>query len=351
MSNDAKLSLGEIYRICDQFHDSALLHFANHYGLFELTERPTSITEIAQKSGWVERKTRIMLDALAAKHFLIKDSQQRYRNAEAVQRYLVRSSPDYIGGVLENQRLQWELWSRIHEILAIEEVHPLQQEMRFARDHVANRAFQAMNAQMAQQALAPYLEAVLPRVSQLSPTLSRPLKLIDLMGGHGCFLAGALLRLPGAKGELWDRPEARPIAEETFARFGVADRCMFREVDVRDADIFKAGQAAVLMLNNALHYFTAEGVTALLANASQLLVPGGLLVVSIPFYLEETRTAPPESAGFSLHMMLNAQYGELHPIRWVENEMKRLGLTVVHESLAEETGDRFSLLIGTGQIT
>jgi trans-aconitate methyltransferase len=126
---------------------------------------------------------------------------------------------------------------------------------------------------------------------------------------------------------------------------------MFREVDVRDADIFKAGQAAVLMLNNALHYFTAEGVTALLANASQLLVPGGLLVVSIPFYLEETRTAPPESAAFSLHMMLNAQYGELHPIRWVENEMKRLGLTVVHESLAEETGDRFSLLIGTGQIT
>ena len=103
-----QLGVSDLFRMVDQFHNSALLHFAHSAGLFELTMQSCNADELAARLGWVPRKALIFLNSLVAIGLLSKDDRGRYHNAMVADQCLVKSGSGYMGGVIEHQRRQWD---------------------------------------------------------------------------------------------------------------------------------------------------------------------------------------------------------------------------------------------------
>src|SRR5436190_15712067 len=90
------------------FWNSKVLLTAIELGLFSaLEEKALTAEELGSQLSLHLRGTHDFFDALVAMKFLERDAGGRYSNTRAGAMYLVRSSPRYIGGILEmlNARL------------------------------------------------------------------------------------------------------------------------------------------------------------------------------------------------------------------------------------------------------
>jgi O-methyltransferase domain/Dimerisation domain len=327
--------IGDLFRMTDQFHDSALLHFAHASGIFEMLGTPQASDAVAVHMGWQTRKTRIFLDNLAALGLLTKSSDGDYQNTAIADERLVKSKPGYMGGVVEHQRLQWEAWARIGDVLAAQGPLPWQQERRLEEAQEANDAFHQAMRNLARANAPAFLEL---------PLFSGAPHVIDLAGGHGTYLAALAQKNPKLTGEVWDRVGAQQLANATFEEYGCAERCRFHVRDIGQPANFDGVSADVVMLNDCLHYFDMSGVASVLECAVAMLGGRGALVVSTRV-LNSDAVTPAEAAGFSMHMMLNTANGELHVTDELVAQMERLGLTIARYPL--DPLGRYTILVGT----
>jgi uncharacterized protein YqcC (DUF446 family) len=323
-------SASDLMRLGDQYRQSAILHFAVAERLFDITQQPVTAAETAQRLGALEKKTRILLDALVAMELLERDSDH-YVNSPLVDRCLVSTSAEFIGPVLDHQRLQWASWERLGEVLRSEESLPFQQEIRLDVDRDAREAFNKAMVRLSQLLIESLVEL---------PVFETAGTVIDLAGGHGTYIARIAKNHPHLRGEIWDQPSTEEAAAKTLSAWGVDSRIHFCRKDITLPENYSGVTADVVMLNDCLHYFTAETVESLIRCAAGIVPPGGVLLI-LTMRLEEDRVRPPLSADFSLHMMLNTAHGELHPTPWIANVMTSQGLEV-----REKEVGRYSLLIG-----
>ena len=298
-----EMNVGDLFRLADQFHDSALLHFAHASGLFELTTEPLGCQEVSARTKWIPRKAGILLNSLVAIGLLVKDEQDRYQNAPVVENALVKSKPGYMGGVIEHQRLQWGTWVRLDEVLATRAPLSWQQEQRLRNDTQANDAFHEAMRNLARANLPAFLSLPVPKGKK---------HVIDMAGSHGTYLASLARDNPRYTGEVWDLPGAERHALQTFREFDCADRCAFRCKDITSPESYQAVRADVVMLNDCMHYFEPEEVSAILSRAASVLAPDGTLLLATQL-LHANGVSPAPAAGFSMHMMLNTAHGGLHP--------------------------------------
>lgn len=329
-----ELDVGDLFRIADQFHDSALLHYAHACGLFEATTEPLDAQALARHMKWVPRKATIFLNALAAIGLLSKDDEGRYRNAPVVDRSLVKSKPGYMGGVIEHQRLQWDTWTRLEDVLTTRDTLKWQQEQRLRDDPEANNAFHQAMRNLARANLPAFLSLPLPNGRK---------HVIDMAGSHGTYLAALAQQNLGFTGEVWDLPGAEPHALQTLREYHCADRCVFRAKDITRAESYTGVHADIVMLNDCLHYFEPDTVREILTRARGVLNAQGTLLLATQ-WLHEDGIAPAPAAGFSMHMMLNTAHGGLHSTPWIAELMTGLGFAVSQLPL-DPTG-RYVILHG-----
>ncbi len=74
-----------------------------------------TVAEIAAAASSSERGMRMLLDALAGFELLTKEDG-RYDLTPDAARYLVRSSPEYLGAFLESNLL-WEAWGHLADVV------------------------------------------------------------------------------------------------------------------------------------------------------------------------------------------------------------------------------------------
>jgi SAM-dependent methyltransferase len=326
-------TLGDIIQLNDLFHATALLHTAVATRLFDRLVEPASAADVADDMGWIERKCRVLLDALVALDLLTKDGD-RYRNTENATRFLTTGSESYVGAIIDHQRLQWQLWGRMGDVLSSEAPIDAQQELRLRRDGAANTAFNRAMVQLSRDNVADVLTV---------PDFADAHRVLDLCGGHGRYLAALAQKHPGLTGEVWDLETARDLAQETFEEFGVADRLSFKAQNVLEAEAFAGQSADACLLNDCLHYFDETEVRTVIGNVASILATGGLLVV-MTMTLERDWVTPASAAGFSLHMMLNTNHGGLHPTPWIEDVMNQAGFDVERRPVGSL--GRYTLLAG-----
>lgn len=329
-----ELDTSDIFRIADQFHTSALLHFAHSCGLFEFTTEPRDVSELVSRMGWIPRRARVFLNALVAIGLLTKDARDRYCNSSVTNQSLVKSRPGYMGGVVEHQRRQWDTWTRIGDALSTRGVMPWHQERRLQSDAAANEAFHDAMRNLARANLPTFLSLPIPRGKK---------HVIDMAGSHGMYLAAMAKAEPGLTGEVWDLPGAEQLATETFREFKCSERCSFIVKDITQPENFVGVRADLVMLNDCMHYFEPDTVRDILARAVDVLTKEGMLLLATQF-LDQDGVSPPGAAGFSMHMMLNTAHGGLHATPWIAGLMSDLGLSVRQEPL-DPTG-RYVILLG-----
>ncbi|KQV90445.1 methyltransferase [Rhizobacter sp. Root1221] len=320
--------------MADQFHDSALLQFAHASGVFEWTTTPCAAPDLAGHMGWVSRKTAIFLNALVAIGLLTKDTRGQYLNTPVADECLVKSRPGYMGGVIEHQRLQWDTWTRIGDVLSTQDVLPWHQEQRLRTDAAANDAFHSAMRNLARANVPALLALPIPKGRK---------HVIDMAGSHGTYLAAMAHADSELTGEVWDLPGAQRLARETFDEYGCAERCAFHTKDITVPASYDGVKADLVMLNDCLHYFEPEMVSDVLALAAGVLAPGGTLLLATQL-LHADGVTPAPAAGFSMHMMLNTARGGLHASPWIAQRMGDLGFSVSEWPL-DPTG-RYVVLLG-----
>ena len=115
---DLGASQGTIVKAAFRFWESKVLMSAVRLNVFEaLASGPLDLPGLTRRVGVNSRGARDFFDALVALGYLLR-REGDYMNAETTQRYLVRSRPNYLGGLLElaDTRL-FPVWDKLTDAL------------------------------------------------------------------------------------------------------------------------------------------------------------------------------------------------------------------------------------------
>jgi|SanBayMetagenome_1026888.scaffolds.fasta_scaffold01393_6 hypothetical protein len=312
----------KIFDLADLFQLSAILFFANKENIFDLLVEKQTFELIAQYKNWIPWKTKVILDSLVAME-LIKKEGIYYQNFQFTTLALSKKSKDYIGDLLEHERLQWKVWSKIENILVSEDITQEQQEIRLENDEYANHVFNSAMAQLSND--------LIDYVLNLSDWHDKNY-VIDIAGGHGVYLAKLIQKYPQISGEIWDLSTSKDYAIKVINDFNLSHKIKFVEKDITLKESYSNIRCNGILINHCLHHFLDNQVMDIFNYVFNILDEGGIISIIEP-YLDENCIEPKSNVIFSAYMMINRQYGKLHDSLWIEHKLKDIGFKVETKQL------------------
>lgn len=254
--------------------------------------------ELASRLGLHERGIWDFFDTLVALNFLQRDGDgpsARYRNTPETGLFLNKTSPQYIGGMLEmaNDRL-YPFWGSLEE--ALQTGQP-QNEIKHTGEPFFVKLYQSPErlsqfmAAMAGFQMGNFI--TLAKSFDFSPYQT----LCDIGGASGALAIQVALNHPQMQCINFDLPPVEPIARETIAQFDLTERVTAVSGDFFVDDFPKAD---VIILGNILHDWNLEKKRLLIRKAYEALPAGGVLI-AIENVIDNER----RQNAFGLMMSLN----------------------------------------------
>ncbi len=267
-----------------------------------LASGPKTAADLARSVGASERGLRMLLDALTGLRLLTKDGG-RYQLTPAAAQYLVRSSPDYLGAILEDNSL-WEAWG--HLVEAVRTGKPPRRVERQAEAEkffpVLIRSLHVLNHEPARRA-AQALGAGGTR---------HGLRVLDVACGSGVWGIAVAEADRTAAVTLHDFPGVLEHARQYVQRHGIAERCNYLAGDLKAVD-FGTDRYDVALLGNIVHSEGEHSARDLFQRLHRALRPHGQLAIidTIP---NDARTGPARPLLFALTMLLNTEVGDTYTL-------------------------------------
>ncbi len=131
--------------------------------------------------------------------------------------------------------------------------------------------------------------------------LSGAHSLLDLGGGPGTYALAFAEREPGLKVTILDAPYALEVAARNVAEAGLGDRVLLRTGDFMKDDI--GGNYDVVWGSHIIHSYGEDDNRRLMQKIRRALARGGRVVLH-DFFLDGSRTSPPDAALFALNMLV-----------------------------------------------
>jgi SAM-dependent methyltransferase len=292
-----------ILQIAFGFMASKVLFAALELDVFtQLAAGPLSYELLAQRTGLHHRAGRDFLDTLVAMKLLDR-TEGVYSLSLLAARYLDRTQPGFIGGLLEmaDARL-YGFWHRLPE--ALRTGHP-QNEIRDGES-----SFQALYSD------AERLECFLKAMTGLSLAPARSIAaqfpwnryrtVLDVGCAEGGLLAEVAARHEHIRGYGYDLPVVQPIFQRYVHSRRVADRVHFRPGDFfADPGL---PSADVIVMGHILHDWNLGEKRALLEKAYRALPKGGALIV-YESLIDDDRRENVAGLLMSLNMLIETQGG------------------------------------------
>jgi predicted O-methyltransferase YrrM len=284
------------------FWSSKVLLSAVELGLFTtLGDRRMTAAELGRALSLHPRGTFDFFDALVAMRFLEREGDgpdARYGNTPAGRTYLDRTSPRYVGGIIEmlNARL-FRFWHDLPEALRTGKP---QNEIK----HSNKAMFEELYSDL------PRLEQFMGAMTGLSRINFeafaqkfdfKPYKtLCDVGGATGLLSIEVARRHPHLRCTSFDLPAVEPVARKSIAAAGLADR-----VGVASGDFFKdpLPRADVVSMGMILHDWNLEKKRQLIKAAYDALPPGGAFV-AIEALIDDARRENVFGLLMSLNMLI-----------------------------------------------
>ena len=304
MQND--ISPDSILQIGFGFWASKTLLSAVELAVFsQLADGPKSGQDLQGVIGLHPRATFDFLDTLVALGLLERDGSgesARYANTPATARFLVKSSPQYIGGILEmaNARL-YRFWADL--TTALKTGLP-QNEIK----ETGKSMFEALYADPAR------LEQFMDAMSGISMgnfiafaekfDFSNYKTLADIGGATGQLSAIVATCHPHMRCRTCDLREVQPIAERRLRAQHLDDRVSVESIDFF-ADEFP--KADVITMGMILHDWNLENKKMLIGKAYRALPAGGAFV-AIENIIDDERRKNAFGLMMSLNMLI--EFGE-----------------------------------------
>jgi hypothetical protein len=264
-------------------------------GLFsELADGPLKTSELSSRLGLHPRSARDFFDALVSLG-LLNRTDDRYENTAETAKFLVRSSPTYIGGMLEmaNERL-YPFWGSLTEGLRTGEP---QNEVKTGGSGLFDNLYSDPTR------LKLFLGAMTglsmgASIAIAERALWKDYKTVaDIGGAQGGLLVQLCLAHKHLHGTNFDLAVVGPIFEEYVASHGLSDRLSFQPGNFFEEPL---PSADVITMGHILHDWNLNEKIMLIEKAFKALPAGGALIVFESLIDDERR-----SNTFGLLMSLN----------------------------------------------
>jgi len=275
-------------------------------------DRAADSCELAERLGADPRGLRMLLNALAAMELLVKDGDA-YGNAEASQRFLVKTSPEYLGSMIAHFHATAVRWVQLPAAVLTGRPAGLQPEMS---------AEERENFLLGMHTLA---SAIAPRIAALLD-LRGCTRLLDLGGGPGTHAISFCKANPHLQATVYDRPPSRPFAQRMISLAGLDQRIDFVGGNYLEDDL-PAG-FDVAWLSHILHGEGPEDCVSILKKTVAAVRRGALVYVH-DFILDDAGDRPLFPAIFSLNMLVNTPRGQSYCEHELVAMLSQAGLTEI----------------------
>lgn len=298
------LNMSSCYWKACTLHAGVKLDIFSALGAGELTAR-----EVAGRLDLDPRGCETLMNALAAMGLLGKDGE-RYANAEAARRFLVKGAPGYIGYIIMHHHHLVDGWAQLDSAVRFGEAVE-------TKSHGEERERESFLLGMHNLAsgIAPVVAGQLD--------LAGRRHLLDLGGGPGTWAIAFCRANPALAATIFDRPTTRPIALRVVRENELETRIAFAGGDFTQDPI--PGRYDVAWLSQILHSNGPAACEAIVAKTVAALEPGGIILVH-EFFLNETKDGPEFPALFSLNMLINNGSGRSYAEAEVRAMLERTGV-------------------------
>ena len=314
--------------------EARIVQSAVELGIFDaLRAEPQSVDAVARQLKVEARATELLLNALTALSLLEKQAQV-FSLAAVSKRYLLRSSPHFVGGMIQFDASLWACWEKLPEALRTgKAVRPA----NMYQDDPAETAtfINAMDSLVKARGDADVLATVIDWNGVNT--------LLDVGSGPASYPIALCHRSDNLKATIFDLPATLKITEGFVRNAGMAGRIDLVAGDYRSDPI--PGRYDVALLSNIIHGEDSLKNQALIDKLAANLNPGGRLIIK-DHILDDSRANPPVGAIFSLLMLLTTDGGRCYSFGEIAAWMKHAGLKQVQQiDLAPPLTS--SLVIGT----
>ena len=256
-----------------EYRAARVLHVANNLDIFTmLSEGDMSVEEISERCYTKRNMTEKLLIACTAMGLLEK-TNEKYKNSEFADTYLVRGRKLYQGDMIAHSASVWNFWHSLEDKIRLENA-PRDRKPDGRRNFI----------------MAMHNIAITGRAKILADNidLSGRKRLFDVGGGPGTYSIVLCQRYPQLKAVVFDLPETIVITREIIAREGMEGRVSVKEGSW-DTDTF-GERNDVVLFSSVLHGFGSKADMKL-KKAYDSMVDEGLLIIQ-DFVLNDDKTAP-----------------------------------------------------------
>ncbi len=302
-----------INRMMRGYRAAHLLVTCAQLRVFEnLTPVPLDVDTLAAQTKTAAPALQRLLDGAVALGLLTK-SDGLYRNSPLAQSCLAEDAPYYLSNLIRREGAFYQRWSYLTEA-----VRTGQRPEANIRDESENSW--VYDFEMAMFDIA---RAAAPAVAEaLDLPADRPLKVLDVGGGHGGYSMALARRYPNVTATVYELPAAAEVARQIIAQEGMAERVTVQDGNFQQESL---GQGYdLILLFGVMVSETPTGKLSLLRKAHAALVPGGQVAVR-EFWLNEDRAGPVESTMFSLHMLLSTEAGDISTLTQMQGWLGEAG--------------------------
>ncbi|HSL55422.1 MAG TPA: class I SAM-dependent methyltransferase [Pyrinomonadaceae bacterium] len=280
-------------------------------------EGNTTAAQIAKRCQTSEKGMRVLCDFLTIMGMLTKQSDSYALTLDSAT-FLDKRSPAYVGGAVEfmcspviNDCVRSMTEAVRKGGTAIDNEGTLGPEhpvwVKFARGMAP---LMMMPAQM------------IPKL--VDPNADRKLRVLDIAAGHGLFGIAFATNNKEVEVTAVDWKAVLEVAKENAQKAGVSDR--YRTIEGSAFDVDFGSGYDVILLTNFLHHFDPPTCETLLRKVRAALADGGR-AVTLEFVPNEDRVTPPESAGFSMQMLIGTPSGDAYTFSELEKMFANAGFS------------------------
>lgn len=307
------MELADLRRMAGGFQASSVIFSANNVRVFDRLLSARTAAQCARLIKCDARATEILLDALTAVG-LVKKSGARYRNTPIADKYLVSGKPLYQGDILRHNSYVLKRWGHLDDVLRTGRPAARQPD-----------GFESFI--MGMHNLSVLRSPELLRAMGLKGVKA----MLDLGGGPGTHAIN--MSKKGISATIFDMPATIKIARKVVKREG-GRNIKYIAGDFHLDDI-GSGYDLILMSQIA-HSNSLEENARLVKKCAAALNPGGRIAVH-EFPLDETRTAPPQGALFSINMLVATEGGRCYTPSEIKGWLREAGLRTIKQTTLKET--------------
>ena len=319
-----ELNPGHLLKLSGGYWEPCTLHAGVNLDVFTVIGNDRfSVSDMAQKLGADKRSVEMLLNALAAMNLLNKNDAG-YSNTPLSATCLVKDSPQYIGHIIKHHYHLVDSWAQLET--AVLSGKPVRTRVSHADDEKRKSFLMGMfNIAMN---LAP---VIVPLID-----LSGRRHLLDLGGGPGTYAIQFCLQNPDLRATIYDLPTTRTFAAKTIARFNLASRIDFKDIDYLEEDI--EGEYDVAWLSQILHGEGPEDCRKIIRKTVSALKPGSLILIH-EFILDNTMDGPLFPALFALNMLLGTSAGQAYSEKQLMDMLSEAGVGELRRITFESPND------------